>query len=643
MSKALSLAATLLLTVAGTLPALAAPLTLSSEKTVLFVTETVSAGGAVNVFAKSGPLTTSEQGFGINRLVSTAKDGTVPAALPAITFAGAYGTPTGLPDSGTVLDVANARIKGAFPTMQSALGVYLKKYGINSSWFNFKQEVQLDANGVAETWTIYWDFFTDQNGRGAFGDAKLVPPNPKVLYVTYTPLQVDKDLPSTWAYADAGVVKYQLRNMEFQPLTAWATVDVGGAYDVPQTDTQNANTGVACLMDATNPGCTFAAVDVKRLLDSTGATLAVVDYTRRVEPVWVTQPDGTQVPQMSTKIDTRDVSYTGCTDTSFRNTGTFGYTLSTRMGRYMANSTGSPRVVNFQQLNEYSGTSLSPTQSYDYSLKVNRSDVNSLGSYGIDPVKGGALLAITDIPGLISVAPINVLNTPVSLVGSATGAIWQYGGKDDAYQVTWTLKCSMAHAGYDIDTKIEATRHWDGWHPSVVLTSAVSDTGWSSVALSQFSDSRYLAYADYASGIVHLAEGSTSGAYAYRASGGGEGYSNDFVYAHNNFSMEAPGNYNYSYTNNNVTTYDCGAASKPADVYVDGVFQYRADRMTCTGSTFLRGFYMDSGAPYWQNVAISQTDPTINAVWVCDDAGVCGYRIDKTSPACRKGLCDIPP
>lgn len=649
MVKSLTLALVLLLSAVGLPYAQAAPLTSSSEKTVLFVSQTVTESGVANVAATVGPLLTSERGFGLQRLGTTAAPGTVPVALPSINLAGTYGTVTGRPTRGMVLDIANSKIKTNFPTLKSSLSNYMKQYGVSSGWYNYKQEVQVDANGVVETWSIYWDFFADLNGRGAFADAKLVPPDPKVLYVTYTPLAVDADLPQGWAYDGAGMVSYQLRNMEFQPLTDWVTVNVGGAYDAPQGGVEFNDAGVTCLMDASNPGCAGGAIDVNRLLDATGAVMAVVDYVRKVEPVWVENTDGEMVPKMSSRIDTREVTYNGCLETIFRNKGSFGYTLSTNMGRYLASSSGTPRVVSFQQINEYAGTYLSPTTDYDHSIKIKRSDVPVLAPYAIDPVKKDVLLLVKNIPGLISVAPIKVMNVPQTLIGSATGGIWQYGGRDDAYQVTWTLKCNAEAEGYAIDTKIENTRHWSGWSSSAVLTSAVSDVGWSAVALSKFSDSRYVAYADTTAGIVRLSDGSTAGSYDYRASGGFEGTSSDFVCGHNNYSMQYPGAANYSCENKNIVSYTCGPASKPADYFLNNNFQYRIEYMTCTGSTYLRGFYINGGAPVWETIMATSKDPTTSAVWKCYTETVasevngkivytekekCGYRIDRTCVKC---------
>ena len=653
MVKSLTFALALLLAVVGAPPAQAAPLTASSEKTVIFVKQTVTQSGVSTVTAKAGPLLTSNKGFGINELSTTVTPGSIAVGLPSISLTGTYATGTGRPTRGMVLDVANSKIKTNFPGLKSSLSGYMKQYGISSGWFNYRQEVEVDANGTVETWTIYWDFFADLNGRGAFADAKLVPPDPKVLYVTYTPLAVDDDLPQDWKYDGAGMVSYQLRDMDFQPLTDWVTVNVGGAYDAPQGAVEYADAGVSCLMDASNSGCSGGAVDVKRLLDSTGAVMAVVDYVRKVEPVWVENADGDMVPKMSTRIDTREVTYNGCMETIFRNKGSFGYTLSTNMGRYLATSSGDPRVVTFQQINEYDGTYLSPTTDYDHSIKIKRSDVTNLTPYAIDPVKKDILLLVKNIPGLISVAPIKVMNVPQTLIGSASGGIWQYGGRDDAYYVTWTLKCNAESEGYAIDTKILNTRHWGAWSSSAVLTSAVSDVGWSAVALSKFDSSRYVAYADMNAGIVRLSDGATSGSYAYRASGGFEGTSSDFVCGHNNYSMQYPGAANYSCENKNVVSYTCGAASKPADYFLNNIFQYRIENMTCTGSTYLRGFYMSNGGPVWETIMATQKDPTTSAVWKCWDvpttttvdgktvttwANKCDWRIDRTCTKCAAGV-----
>jgi hypothetical protein len=429
----------------------AAPLTSSSEKTILFVTESVTQGGSVNISAETGPLTTSELGFSIRKLGSQAAPGASPAALPAIVLSGSYGTSTGLPTRGQVLDLANNRIKMSFPSLKASLSEYMARYGISSGWFNFKQEVRIDVNGAAETWTIYWDYFADQKGRGAYADARLISPDPKALYVIYTPKAVDKDLPAGWAYAGAGTIKYQLRDViKFQPVTEFVTVDVGGAFDTVQGDTEVHDAGIRCLMDNANSGCPTTSTDVKRLMDQTGAILTVVDYIRRVEPVWEEQPDGSVTPKMSAEITKRELIYAGCTNPTYRNVGNFGYTLSATLGRYLATSSGSPRVVNYTQIQEYHGTYLSPTVEYDWSLKVPRRQSSKLNPIAIDPVKGNALMNTSDIPGLIGTSPISIVGDPTPTLGTFKSGLYHYGGWADDHYIEYKAICGLD--GVEIDT-----------------------------------------------------------------------------------------------------------------------------------------------------------------------------------------------
>jgi hypothetical protein len=612
----------------------AAPLTASSEKTVLFVKETVTASGTANVSAQTGPLTTSERGFGIERLGTRATTGTTPAGLPSIKFGGSYATPTGRPTKGVALDMANASIQANFPYLQQSLSSYLKKNGVTSGWFNFKQEVGLDVNGKLETWTVYWDYFFDQNGRGGFADATLVSPDPKALYVVYTSQAVDSSMPAGWAYPGGGTLKYQLRDMQFQPVTDWVTLDVGGIYDSAQTEVENQDGSVACLMDNANAGCPAGVTDVKRLLDSTGAVLSVVDYVRRVEPVWIDQPDGSQVPKMSAAVTLRELLYSGCDDPVYHNSGQLGYELSQTVSRFLATASGSPRRVQYQTVQQYTGTYLSPTTSYDYSKTVPRSMTTGLGSYAIDPVKGETLMLTSEIPGLVSLAGVTLVGSPTKVIGSVTGAYWQYGGRDDAYQVTWSLQCATGGDGYEISTKIEATRHWNGWHASAELKSPVSDVSWSPVALDQFGPNRYYAYADKASRIVRLTEGVQSASYAYAASGGLEGRQRDFVCSHNNWSMQQQGaGYNFKCYSFNLQEWRCGVSAHTYNLYYDTRFMGTYSTQECQGANYLRGFNMDTGAPVWELIIDSQFDRSQNAVYRCNDWGsTCEWAVEEYSP-----------
>lgn len=624
--------AAVLSVVAACLPAThAAPLTASSEKVVMLVNESVTSDGAVSTTARSGPLTTSGSVFSIDRFGTTAVS--APISMPAIDMAGAYATPTGLPTQGAVSNLANTHLQAYFPSLKTSLADHMRRYGITSGWFNFRQAVKVDVNGAEETWTIHWDFFTDVKGRGAFADAKIVAAEPKTLYVVYTPLRVSSDLPDNWALDGAGSVKYQLRDVQFEPLTPWVTVNVGGAYDTLESGLETRDGGLTCLMDTTNSGCTASSVDVKNLMDRTGAALSVVDYVRRVEPEYQDQPDGTRVPKMTATLATRELNYSGCTPPTFRNTGNLEYTLKSTVARYLARTTGTPVKVEYEQIQEFAGTYLSPAFSYDLSLEVPRRDTVGLSLKAIDPVQKNQLMQLADIPGLqYPVSAIKINGDPHATIGATSGATWQYGGRADAYQMNWTLKCAQYDEGYELATTISATHKWNGWHQNSEATSPVSSTGWSPVAVNDFGSSRYQAYADFSQGIVFLQDGSTAGSYSYRASGGSEGTTSGFICAHNRYSLMAQTGTAYECNSPPPVAYNCGALSRPYDHYVNGNLVEHVSQASCTGYMWIRGLYMSNGSPYYEYQELSRTDRSAEAQYNCQGS-VCAWEVhDSTGP-----------
>lgn len=609
----------------------AAPLTVATEKVVMLVNESITPNGVVSTTARSGPLTTAGSVFSIDRFGSA--NVAVPIALPPVPTAGYFGTTTGLPTSGDIANLANNHLRAQYPALKSALSAHMRKYGITSGWFNFKQQVNLNVNDAQETWTIYWDFFTDTNGRGAFGEAKIVPAEPNTLYVVYTPLRVSSDLPANWSFDGAGTLKYQLRDAQFQPVSSWVTVNVGGAFDSIEAPTEGYDAGLACLMDTSKAGCTPSLNDVKNLMDRTGAVLSVVDYVRRVEPDYQDQPDGTRTPKMTAALSTRELTYTGCTPPVFRNVGNLSYTLATTVARYLAGSVGFPRTVEFEQIQEFKGTYLSPGLPFDLSLQVPRRDTAGISAMAIDPVQKDRLMALADIPGLqYPVSAIQINGDPAATIGSTTGITWQYGGRDDAYQMNWQLKCAQYDDGYELSTTINSTEDWNGWHPNTPAKSLVSSAGWSPVAVNGFGPSRYQAYADYAAGIVRLQEGATAGSYSYRSSGGGEGGTWGFICAHNNYSMMAPNGVAYECNAPTPISYSCGALSRPYDHYVDGAYRGHVTQAYCTGHQLIRGLYMSNGAPYYEYQELSRVDRSPEAQYNCRD-GACAWEVrDGTEP-----------
>ena len=515
--------------VAGALLALsvaanAAPLTSASEKNVLFVTEKISATGVVSLKARTGPLTSSNEGYGINHMSTTLSSNRIPVGLPRINISGGQPTATGLPTRGTVLDTALPAIKNMYPQVNAQMAGYLRTYGMSSGWFNFRQDVDIDVAGVSERWSIYWDTFTDGKGRGTFGDPQLVPASPKYLYITYAQKAVDENFPASWQLPEGGLMKWQLRDSDFMPLTAMQTVDTGGYFDTIQAATEVVDAGIACLMDDANPGCSPGYISVKNLLDSTGAIGAVVDYGRRVSPKMVANPDGTEGPQMALSVDARTINYAGCSDATFRNTGRYGYALNNSVGRYFALSNGSPRVVSYAMIQEFTGVGVSPTQAYDYTLPVAKSQLNALNAVAIDPLgvsgyaAGTVLVQAADLPGLVYSAPLDSTGANGEQLGTFTSQPYTFDTGEDDYRFTANYRCN-AGGGYEVDTFV-AKKNNGAWTANTVITTPLTENAWTDVALSDHSPTRFSAYLDLANNQLKFKDKTMRtgvGAYAYHA------------------------------------------------------------------------------------------------------------------------------
>lgn len=223
----------------------------------------------------------------------------------------------------------------------------------------------------------------------------------------YTSLAAEAGLPQTWTYADAGVLKWQLRKRDGSPATAWTTVNTGGAFDEIASDSEFK---VNCLANTTTAGCPTGFVDAKTLMADTASASTVIDYVRKVAPAYDETLDpstGETVyqPQMSVSYDRREYDRTGCSSGNFRNIGRRGYTLKTTVDRYqMAESDQSAT-----RINRFEGTSISPTENFDLSKTLDMTS-QSLSNQVIDSFTS-ALVASSTVRGLQYLAPITTYST----------------------------------------------------------------------------------------------------------------------------------------------------------------------------------------------------------------------------------------
>jgi hypothetical protein len=205
-------------------------------------------------------------------------------------------------------------------------------------------------------------------------------------------------------------------------------------FDEP--DTGNVNQGVNCLANPANPGCpTVPWGGVKALIESTSSRGAVIDYMRRVAPVYdqVADPANpgqfTQVARASVSYDDRRLVIVGCSDRVYRNIGRYGFALASTVERYFYDPTELLPVF----ANRQTGTSLSPTANFDVSAPT-ALPASRLGGLVIPPLNpNNQIVPLTDVPGVTFVAPINVQGSAPVTMNSAqqvtvfSPVMWSFG------------------------------------------------------------------------------------------------------------------------------------------------------------------------------------------------------------------------
>ncbi len=270
----------------------------------------------------------------------------------------------------------------------------MRTHGASTGFFSFNQEVSV-ANS-SKNRRLVWTMVIDVKGKATYGSPKVIDKEPSVLHVTYTHKDVDGDLPSTWAYGDAGVMKYRLMTMKGEPQSDWVSLDTGGVFDQPADSASigvDPDAGLKCLVQwRTSCVAQQNQPTVKSLMDQTASSFAMVDYVRRIEPVYaevVENGETFMTPQISIMVNKRVYTPLACRGrVNFANSGSYGYTLKNSIDRYLVNN-----QFDFQFIFNYSVKLLSPVQNYDVNKDLDIADGSQLVNSLIDPKNpGGALL-----------------------------------------------------------------------------------------------------------------------------------------------------------------------------------------------------------------------------------------------------------
>jgi hypothetical protein len=320
-----------------------------------------------------------------------------------------------------LLTLAITHFAGQAGAVASAMRTALQARGLAHGTFVFDQRVLIAGASLPRQ--LVWTLTVDSGGRYSFAEPQLFDQQPTLLHAQYVPLRVAAGLPQGWAWPDGGQLRWQLLDLQLQPVTAMMSVDTGGAFDPPDPVNGSAydpDAGLRCLVDrSSNAGCAATLPDIVSLIDLNAAAGALVDYGRRVAPVYDPMRNAAgnteQVARVSLQVTLREVTYSGCTaDMAYRNAGRYGFTLQATTDRYQVSRNG-----RFSRLNTQQSLSLSPTQPYDWTRLLQPAAVASLSPLMLDPIDPARpLLETATVPNLLLVAPITVNGSETQTVAS---------------------------------------------------------------------------------------------------------------------------------------------------------------------------------------------------------------------------------
>ena len=314
----------------------------------------------------------------------------------------AYGTPT----LANLVASATAYSRTIVNTVTAQLRAAMKASQSSSAIFQYDQEVQVAGQPTTPPPHLVWTLYVDAGGRVFYGDPIVIPGTPTYIYAIYTPRSVATGLPAGWAYPNAGTLRYQVLKVKDNSLVQdWVTLNVNGAYDDPVQSlnsgvTVDPDKGLKCLMNKNSGGCATTYSDMVDLLGQTGAVVAVVDYTRQLQPTMQNNADGTVSPKSAVSYDQRNWSWTTCT---YQNIGSLGMELNAQTDRYLTMPNGQ-----YNKMGTANQKSQAPTQSFNISAGVAPGYVSTLSSYVFDPMAAGnPITQAGTIPGIVNLSPIS--------------------------------------------------------------------------------------------------------------------------------------------------------------------------------------------------------------------------------------------
>jgi len=255
-----------------------------SGQRVLLVTQTVTGpetGAVSSINASTGML-----GFGSDGLRSDRGVERLPNAS-SIAQASVRDFGSNLSQA-QIIAQASTDLSGQAGSIAAALRRTLQLRGLSQASFVFDQQVVVA--GAPRPMQLVWTLGVDSTGRASFASPRLFDAQPSILHAQYIPLRVAEGLPQGWAFPEGGQLRWQLLNLQLQPIGPINTADTRGAFDPPDETgghPVDPESGLRCLVDRrARPDCPAGMPDILSLLDQHAAASALLDYGHRLAPAY---------------------------------------------------------------------------------------------------------------------------------------------------------------------------------------------------------------------------------------------------------------------------------------------------------------------------------------------------------------------
>jgi len=372
------------------------PLTSPVNRDLATVSQDTQLSGDMTINISVAPLTVSNNGFGLGKL-STPVNGAPFGMMPRISIP----NPT---SPGEALRLSRSWIGAHLGRFRQDYAGWLRSRGLSMGFYRYTQEIMIETEDGPKKKAVSFVATFDISGRPTYGNPKIVDPDPTIVEATYTPLRAAEGLPQNWQYPDAGMIRWRVLDKRYQPLTGWRLEQANGAFDLDPA-ASNAAASAACLIDRKHPGCS-GPTDVRRLMDRSGSTMAIVNYIHTLEPVYEEGTGDEQVAKTAISVDERTWN---CS--TFRNKGSFGFVLSLMADQYVVQYDDGP--LPHQLVQQYGGKGISPTEPFEKEVPISALGGRAPHDLIISPLPGESDLLSVSEPvisrSLIYLAPVTAV------------------------------------------------------------------------------------------------------------------------------------------------------------------------------------------------------------------------------------------